>query len=400
MNPRSGRLAPLVVLGTTAAFLAGAQAGLGQGSTRPPQQLHQEADGHWTAWHPPATPPAGAQVHVVVPGDTLWDLAGRYYGNPYLWPQLWERNSYVLDAHWIYPGDPLVVDFEVAELEALEATPPPAPEGAPVPGDPASGDDLDLSMSGGAPVPLGSEDDIYCSGFVGNVDEAFGYRIIGSEYQSQLPEAPTQGGVRLGFGAGDTLRIDLATGDIVYIDGGELAGLAPGDVLTSIEPAAIVRHPHRDEVVGRLYLYQGRVRVLSVQEGAAIAEIVQSCRPVVVGAYLKPFEPEPIPLGRRSPMRPVNLPAAHAELADAAAIVQSAHGIVSMGQDHLVFIDRGADEGVAPGDTFTIYRTSRKDFPPLVVGEAAVLSVHRSTALARILESRHVVYVGDRLAPK
>ena len=26
--------------------------------------------------------------------------------NPYLWPQIWDQNRYITDAHWIYPGDP------------------------------------------------------------------------------------------------------------------------------------------------------------------------------------------------------------------------------------------------------------------------------------------------------
>jgi len=55
----------------------------------------------------PATPADAQQIHVIVKGDTLWALAGKFLGNPYLWPQIWEKNQYILDAHWIYPGDPL-----------------------------------------------------------------------------------------------------------------------------------------------------------------------------------------------------------------------------------------------------------------------------------------------------
>ena len=78
----------------------------------PPSDL-KLVNGHWTAWDPPQ-PPEGAKVHVVVPGDTFWDLAATNLGNPYLWPQLWEKNQYVRDAHWIYPGDPLILDLQVS----------------------------------------------------------------------------------------------------------------------------------------------------------------------------------------------------------------------------------------------------------------------------------------------
>src|SRR4029078_8302284 len=84
---------------------------------RPPQGLHLVGD-HWTAWNPPA-PAATDQVHVVVKGDTLWQLAAKYYGDPYLWPQIWEKNQYIKDAHWIYPGDPLVLGLNVAPVQTL-----------------------------------------------------------------------------------------------------------------------------------------------------------------------------------------------------------------------------------------------------------------------------------------
>ena len=89
-----------------AAVLVAGTAVSAQAADRPPRGLHLVGD-HWTAWNPP-TPAATDQVHVVAKGDTLWALAAKYYGNAYLWPQIWEKNKYVLDAHWIYPGDPLV----------------------------------------------------------------------------------------------------------------------------------------------------------------------------------------------------------------------------------------------------------------------------------------------------
>ena len=57
----------------------------------PPSGLHLVGD-HWSAWDPPSEVPEGSQVYAIQPGDTLWDLASRYLGDPYLWPQLWERN--------------------------------------------------------------------------------------------------------------------------------------------------------------------------------------------------------------------------------------------------------------------------------------------------------------------
>jgi hypothetical protein len=56
----------------------------------------------------PATPTPAAADHTVVRGETLWELAGRYLGNPFSWPSIHEMNrTLVPDPHWIYPGQQL-----------------------------------------------------------------------------------------------------------------------------------------------------------------------------------------------------------------------------------------------------------------------------------------------------
>jgi hypothetical protein len=357
---------------------------------RPPAPLHRVGD-RWTAWNPPADFPEGAEIYTIKRGDTLWDLAGRFYGNPYLWPQLWERNPYILDAHWIYPGDPLVVGIEVTPIEDVraQAVEPTADDSKP------AGFQLDSQL--GPPRALGSEDDIYCSGFIGDLEVPFERRIVGSEYQSLTPTLVAVGQERSHLGEIDSVKIELSTGDIVYLDGGAGAGLMPGDLFTVVSPMEEVLHPASRETLGRFYSYDGRVRVLSVQDETAIAEIVSSCKPVHVGSALKPFVAEPVPLARRGAPVGVNDPVSAQVLIDAATIVRSELGVVSLGEDHVVYIDRGERDAVAPGDIFTIYRLSRKNLPPLVIGELGVLAVTDSTAVAKILESRYTVRLGDRL---
>jgi hypothetical protein len=365
---------------------------------RPPQNLHQVGD-HWTAWEPPVPPP-GAQVHIIQSGDTLWDLAGRFYGNPYLWPQLWERNQYILDAHWIYPGDPLVLGPQVEPVDTLtgvgqggETFPAEEEPALPVPGV------LTPGAAAGAPVPLGSESDIYCTGFIGDLDEKFPYSITGSEYEVLNPELwPVKTRkVEGNWGTVNTVKYGLYTGDIVYLNAGRSGGLTAGALLSAVEPSRQVVHPVGGTVYGRYYHYLGRVRVLSVQDDTSIGEIVHSCDPIPVGSLLRAFEPEPVPLGRPTAMRPINFPAAAEKLRDAPIILFSQDNLVSLGQDHVVYIDQGEEANVTPGDVYTIYRQNRAGMPPVVLGELAVLSVHRRSALAKIIESRYPIYVGDRL---
>jgi hypothetical protein len=192
----------------------------------------------------------------------------------------------------------------------------------------------------------------------------------------------------------------MFTGDIVYLSGGARQGLAPGSVFTIVAGERPVVHPVTAMAFGSFYKYVGRLRVLSVQEDTAIAEIVHSCDPVQLGDRLRPFEPEPVPLGRHTPMRPVNMPVAADKLKDAPAIIFSRDEIISLGQDHVVFIDRGSDQNVTPGDVFTIYRSNEHGLPPLLLGELAVLSVQKRSATAKITESRYTIFLGDRLDPK
>jgi LysM domain len=379
-----------------------------QASDRPPKGLHLVGD-HWTAWNPP-TPAATDQVHVVAKGDTLWGLAAKYYGNAYLWPQIWEKNKYVLDAHWIYPGDPLILGLNVAPAQTLSqggpgGAPgqPGAPGGpdAPIPAPPPNVAGAEATT--GSPVPLGAETDIYCQGFVGDLDETFPYAVVASEADSLSLDTYVRGATGWTVGTfrsnKNTTKIGLTAGDIVYVDGGRDRGLKAGTQFTAVLPDQPVVHPILHQVVGRYYRYAGRVRVLSVQETTAIAEIVQSCDPLVVGALLQPFEPEPVPLGRSTPMRPVNFPTSADKLETSPAIIFSRDDILALGADHVVHIDIG-EEDATPGDVYTIYRENRPGLPPIVMGELAVLSVHKHFAVAKILESRYPIRLGDRLDPK
>jgi len=394
----AGSAMPALVLATA---LAAALAGGAGAADVPPQDLHQEPDGHWTAWYPPAPPP-GADVHVIVPGDTLWDLAGRFFGDPYLWPQLWEHNQYIADAHWIYPGDPLVVGMVVEEVDSLAELAEPAEDGLDEPMA-EDGDVMSAAEAAGAPVPLGSESDIYCTGFIGADEEAFPFAIIGSEYETLVPQLAVKehGGpaYRTEFGT-QTVRYGMMTGDIVYLDGGRQAGMSAGQAYAAVAAEEPVRHPVSGERLGRFYRYLGRVRVLSVQEETAIAEIVHTCDPVPVGALLEPFEPMPVPLGRLGSMRPVNYPTPAERLVEAPIIVRAEDEVLTLGEDSVVYIDRGERDDVVPGDIYTIYRMNRPGLPPVVLGELAVLAVHSSSSVARILRSRYTVRIGDRLELK
>ena len=384
MNTRNFASLALAVLVLGTGWLGAAE--------QPPDNLQLVGD-HWTPWDPPTSFPEGSEVYIIQKGDTLWDLANEYYGDPYLWPQLWERNQYIMDAHWIYPGDPLIVGVEVTSIDEVAD------------GEGDGGDDMaDMDADGGmaldrsssAPVALGSEADIYCSGFIGATALQYETTVIGREYAVSAGDIP---GSHLKYSGSESVILNLSTSDIIYLEGGRETGQMPGSVYMIMRPEGKVSHPVDSATIGFFYRYVGRARILSVQDTTSIAEIVHACGPVGMGDLLKPFSPEPVPLARRSGLIGVNDPVPAEQLAEAPYIVKSNEGLFSLGQGHVVYIDRGSED-VAPGDLFTIYRETPPGLPPLVVGELAVLSVTEQASMGKILDSRYTIHIGDRLEPK
>ncbi|MDA8131012.1 MAG: LysM peptidoglycan-binding domain-containing protein [Elusimicrobia bacterium] len=61
--------------------------------------------------------------HVIVPGDTLWDLAAKYYNNPFMWGRIYNANfSTVSNPDRIYPKNELVIP-DISELLIPYRTP-------------------------------------------------------------------------------------------------------------------------------------------------------------------------------------------------------------------------------------------------------------------------------------
>jgi hypothetical protein len=390
------------------------------GSTPPPTNLKLVGD-HWTPYDPPDPEsfPPEATLHIIVPGDTLWDLADLAYGNPYLWPQIWNENRYILDSHWIYPGDPLLLPArptvvgevvpqaqegapptEPGESEPLQETPTAeGPEQAP----PAAPPSEIARAPRPAPRPerLADERDILCSGFIARREQRADYFIANQE---------------------DEAKVGLTEGDVIYLNRGKETGhVEPGTEYSIIVREGEVRHPITNRMLGIYYQRLGTVRVVAGQDYTAIAIISMACDEIRTGYDLVPLRVTFLPAKpapRFNRLKPIDLDKT------TGYVVHTLDNIERAGTGHLVDIDLGFEDGLNPGDFLTVYLPSqpydkyrkieydyqwgnrrfqsppeRRDDrhlpPPKVIGQLVVLATEKHTATTKIIDAVREIEVGD-----
>jgi hypothetical protein len=364
-------------------------------SSHPPRELHRAGD-HWTAYNPPdpSTWPAGSKTYAIKQGDTLWGLAQQFFKNAYLWPQLWEANTWITDAHWIYPGDVILIDSETAQQIAATQTgnTPPAlmtdtstAASTPTAG---SGSATAFDGVGGSrnPVPLATEADVYCYGYIGDPNEPLPNSVQGWE-DSEMRYQP--GAI--------VQSMSGSTGDLVMLNGGSTTGLVAGETYILVESGDLVNHPgKRNQIVGRQYIYHGQVRILCVDDHHARGIITESCSEIPIGTRLKPMPQIPIPLAR-IPDMPAFCDATSGKRNGYIVAAQGAWD-TAIGEGILVEVNLGQADQIQPGDFLTVYRDNNAAGQPRqVLGEVGILTTNTHTATGKVVAMRYSMTIGDRV---
>jgi len=298
--------------------------------------------------------------HVVVAGDTLFDISGAYFGSPYVWPIVWSFNRHITNPHWIYPGD-------VVYLRA------------PLPGDAPSdsdGPDPFKSRGDGTSVALAAfytERDITAVGSIAASPEA-----------KRMMAFPDK--VYLNFSEDDDK------------DNNEKKKRKVGKVYAVLRPEGDIRDPEDDDkVIGHKYRALGAVRVTQTQDDKYdTGVIVQSWEEIHRGDLLFPYERQ---LLRVAP--------AVATKTNVARIVDTVRVETLFGEHDYVFINLGSNDGVRVGNRFFAYKrfdgesdldTDADDKLPWErLGQLIVIHTEGDWATALVTESRRELEIGMRL---
>jgi len=345
----------------------------------------------------PLSPPS---IHLVRRGDTLWDLSGTYYGNPWQWPRIWSKNPQVENPHWIYPGDQIRMG-------------------------PGGGDDGDAAMTAKGGQFGGGKGADGGSGAGGAGKDGLGNRsrltrgtvILRDQGFIGDPTNDVWGEIA----GADEEQMLLAEGNHVYVLLKEGKTVRAGEELTVFRT---VRQPENvpgaRKPPGELVAVLGTVKLDSVdpKSNVARARIVESLDVIERGARIGPVR-------RRFDV----VPPLRNEKQVVARVLTSLYPHVYVGQNQVVFLDHGSEDGLKPGNRLVVVRRGdswrrtlgskmtgdrlRTDvqepvavertplpgedskFPDATVAELRILTTERYSSLAIVTHARRELLPGD-----
>ena len=340
-------------------------------------------------------------------GDTLWDICARILGDPFQWPKLWSFNQYITNPHFIYPGN--VVRFYAGtdiEPPHFEVTRP---------GDAFSG------LEGEAPF---SE---LASGEMGNggQEEA----SLGDPFAQDLG-IPTAGGPlsapAFGFDSLDISKTSytvnlrqegfiaetkiaslgevhkaespvahLSKDDEVYLRFRAGAqSVKVGSRFTVYRQIRRVRHPINKKQLGYLIKILGEVDIVEINENG-----------IVTGLITASFDS----ISRGDPVtewveliKKVN-PTPSAVRLTGFVIDSMNGGSMMIAQRDVLYIDRGAKDGVRIGNIMEVIRSGDgitgegNRLPDEVIGKLIIIGTRANTSTAVVTQTVDALHRGDRV---
>ncbi len=308
--------------------------------------------------------------HVVVKGDTLWDISGRFLRHPWEWPKIWHANSQIKNPHLIYPGDIISLVYRdgqpMLELSRGPTTIKLSPEVREI--------QLDQAIS---TIPLSAIEP-----FLARPE------VVGEEALTSAPYVVAMAGEHVISGVGD----------LIYV-----RGLKDEDVVEDysvFRPGKAYLDQDTKEILGYEAFYGGAASVLETGDPATL-RLNETTREIVVGDRLFPIKEG----GYEATFFPRTL---KTELNG--HIISVYDGVSQVGQYQVVVLDRGGRNGLEVGHLLSVYQTGetirdlvteeRGDtvtLPDEYAGIAMVFKIFEKVSYAILMETKLPVHVGDKV---
>jgi len=272
-------------------------------------------------------------------GDTLWDISDNFYKSPWLWPGLWEQNKQITNPHWIYPGDPIRLYHDGADAGSM------------------------AKVLGPLTLRYPFIDHI---GFV------------------RKEPLPSQGHIIQFRREGNS---SASAGDTVFVKASSDTPLTKGGLYHVYRTYGPVKDTQTGEDIGSQYYFTGILEIFHQDKDFYRAKLTKTFREVGVGDKLIPYTP------RNPQVTVIGSP----EDIDG-QILFSEERQAAFGQFDVVYLNRGYENQVAPGQVYRVYynRTSEDITVDLDVGEVLILHTEKNTATGVVLNSTEDFYAGYR----
>jgi LysM domain len=326
---------------------------------------------HAASTEPLELSPDAPKRHVVVRGDTLWDISGLYLKNPFRWPELWGFNKdKIKNPHWIYPGQVLVLRY-------FNGQPRLCIEGEAC-GDDVSTEKLEprIRITDGAQA---------ISAIPAQVIEPFLSQPLVVE-EDALGSAPR-------IVATQHNRVISGDNDLAYA-----TGLKPGQksIWQIFRPGKVLKDPVSNEVIGHEAVFLGTAKLVKDGDPATLR---------IVNVRQETGKDDRLVLA--PPPDIINYPM-HKPTTDGNSRVVSIYGDSNAGgQYSIVAISGGKKTGLEPGHVLALSRTglivtdrykgSKRDIalPDERYGMLYVFRTFQKVSYALVMEASQPVEVGD-----
>lgn len=297
-------------------------------------------------------------THVVKKGDTLWDLAKEYLKDPFRWPDVFLRNTDIVEnPHWIYPGETIRIPSSEVKPEVLAriATKPAPPSDRTV---------FSSETMGLMPDRIGSSGEVLgrvtAAGVPrGEIESAPFTDVVGGPKGSgRLSGAYDRPGIQTP--AGDR-RFQLR--DRIFVDLPASSSARPGDVLVSYRLGPEIND------VAQIVIPTGILRIVSSEPGQpALARVLRQFGEIRLDQAVMALNDLKPSVGAPTRVQP----------GPAEKVVYISSNPVLPSLQNYVILSARAANGVRVGDQFTLIDDTidpRYPAPPVPVAIAEVVRV-------------------------